>query len=216
MPTKVCVVCNRPFTWRKKWEDCWDEVTTCSKTCNAERKKANRIARGAAAAAGGDAMDVTDAGMSSDSGDEAPEGRRAARKAAKARGRGPRMAEVIFDAATEVTDAAGASSDSGEDSVAAVDDAKAARKAARKAAKAEKRAKREGRAPEAGQKACDLCEKRVDLLIRCQISNDNAWTMVCGKCWKTPAVAGGVVDGDGSNPHYRYGGLWKNLHRATG
>ncbi|OEU12880.1 hypothetical protein FRACYDRAFT_163427, partial [Fragilariopsis cylindrus CCMP1102] len=39
LPSKVCVVCNRPFTWRKKWEKCWDEVTTCSKSCNASRKK---------------------------------------------------------------------------------------------------------------------------------------------------------------------------------
>jgi hypothetical protein len=38
LPTKVCVVCNRPFTWRKKWERCWDEVTTCSKKCNGERR----------------------------------------------------------------------------------------------------------------------------------------------------------------------------------
>lgn len=22
LPTKVCVVCDRPFTWRKKWERC--------------------------------------------------------------------------------------------------------------------------------------------------------------------------------------------------
>ena len=29
LPTKTCVVCNRPFTWRKKWERCWDEVLTC-------------------------------------------------------------------------------------------------------------------------------------------------------------------------------------------
>ena len=38
LPEKVCVVCNRPFTWRKKWERCWDEVTTCSKSCNAARR----------------------------------------------------------------------------------------------------------------------------------------------------------------------------------
>ncbi len=24
LPTKICPVCERPFTWRKKWEDCWD------------------------------------------------------------------------------------------------------------------------------------------------------------------------------------------------
>jgi hypothetical protein len=42
VPTKTCVVCLRPFTWRKKWERCWDEVTTCSKRCNNERRKNNK------------------------------------------------------------------------------------------------------------------------------------------------------------------------------
>jgi hypothetical protein len=26
------VVCNKPFTWRKKWEKVWDEVKYCSDT----------------------------------------------------------------------------------------------------------------------------------------------------------------------------------------
>ena len=39
LPSKVCVVCQRPFTWRKKWEKCWDEVTTCSKSCNSQRRQ---------------------------------------------------------------------------------------------------------------------------------------------------------------------------------
>merc|ERR1712166_272976 len=39
LPSKVCVTCDRPFTWRKKWERCWDEVTTCSKSRNAARKR---------------------------------------------------------------------------------------------------------------------------------------------------------------------------------
>ncbi|MDR9403240.1 MAG: DUF2256 domain-containing protein [Halothece sp. Uz-M2-17] len=33
LPTKTCVVCGRPFTWRKKWADCWDEVKYCSQRC---------------------------------------------------------------------------------------------------------------------------------------------------------------------------------------
>jgi len=33
LPTKICVVCNRPFTWRKKWEKVWDEVRYCSDAC---------------------------------------------------------------------------------------------------------------------------------------------------------------------------------------
>lgn len=42
LPSKTCVVCNRPFTWRKKWENVWDEVTTCSKSCNAKRKQTGK------------------------------------------------------------------------------------------------------------------------------------------------------------------------------
>ncbi|CAL1149469.1 unnamed protein product [Cladocopium goreaui] len=38
LPVKDCVVCGRPFTWRKKWERCWDEVTTCSNRCRTERR----------------------------------------------------------------------------------------------------------------------------------------------------------------------------------
>ena len=34
---------------------------------------------------------------------------------------------------------------------------------------------------------------------------------VCGRCWRD--VSGGVVDGDEAHPHYRYGGLWRNLHK---
>ncbi|MGB0248788.1 MAG: DUF2256 domain-containing protein [Flavobacteriales bacterium] len=32
-PDKTCVVCQRPFSWRKKWERCWDEVKYCSERC---------------------------------------------------------------------------------------------------------------------------------------------------------------------------------------
>jgi hypothetical protein len=42
LPSKTCVVCQRDFTWRKKWERSWDEVTTCSKRCNSVRKAAAR------------------------------------------------------------------------------------------------------------------------------------------------------------------------------
>ncbi|OWU65443.1 MAG: DUF2256 domain-containing protein [Armatimonadetes bacterium Cent15-Ar3] len=33
LPTKVCPICGRPFTWRKKWERNWDEVKYCSDKC---------------------------------------------------------------------------------------------------------------------------------------------------------------------------------------
>ena len=41
---KDCVVCRKTFTMRKKWERCWEEVTTCSKRCNTERRRMNRRA----------------------------------------------------------------------------------------------------------------------------------------------------------------------------
>ena len=43
LPEKICVVCERPFAWRKKWERCWDDVTCCSKACNAARKAVKTI-----------------------------------------------------------------------------------------------------------------------------------------------------------------------------
>lgn len=44
LPEKICVVCGRPFEWRKKWERCWNEVTCCSKSCNAQRRSASKEA----------------------------------------------------------------------------------------------------------------------------------------------------------------------------
>ena len=37
LPTKLCVTCQRPFTWRKKWSRCWDQVRYCSQRCRGER-----------------------------------------------------------------------------------------------------------------------------------------------------------------------------------
>ncbi|MEL7430836.1 MAG: DUF2256 domain-containing protein [Pseudomonadota bacterium] len=42
LPTKTCASCNRPFTWRKKWEKVWEEVRYCSERCRRESKKGNR------------------------------------------------------------------------------------------------------------------------------------------------------------------------------
>lgn len=40
LPEKTCPVCNRSFTWRKKWERVWEEVKYCSKRCRGERASA--------------------------------------------------------------------------------------------------------------------------------------------------------------------------------
>ena len=37
LPTKDCLVCKRPFTWRKKWEKVWDEIKYCSERCRGEK-----------------------------------------------------------------------------------------------------------------------------------------------------------------------------------
>jgi hypothetical protein len=33
LPSKICPVCGRPFSWRKKWARHWDEVRYCSDAC---------------------------------------------------------------------------------------------------------------------------------------------------------------------------------------
>jgi hypothetical protein len=33
LPSKICLVCNKPFSWRKKWEKVWKEVKYCSDKC---------------------------------------------------------------------------------------------------------------------------------------------------------------------------------------
>ncbi|MGC3936565.1 DUF2256 domain-containing protein [Roseobacter sp. EG26] len=42
LPQKICVTCQRPFTWRKKWERVWDEVRYCSDRCRRVRLKPSR------------------------------------------------------------------------------------------------------------------------------------------------------------------------------
>jgi hypothetical protein len=32
-PPKQCASCQRPFTWRKKWERDWENVRYCSDAC---------------------------------------------------------------------------------------------------------------------------------------------------------------------------------------
>ena len=39
LPEKICVVCNRSFTWRKKWEKVWEEVKYCSDKCRMSKQK---------------------------------------------------------------------------------------------------------------------------------------------------------------------------------
>ncbi|MGA1583910.1 MAG: DUF2256 domain-containing protein [Saprospiraceae bacterium] len=33
LPQKICQTCGKPFSWRKKWEKCWEEVKYCGERC---------------------------------------------------------------------------------------------------------------------------------------------------------------------------------------
>lgn len=102
LPTKTCVVCDRPFTWRKKWERCWDEVTTCSKSCNAARRREKQSGASGADESGasddGEASDVdvipsSPRGEGGDAKDAKRDARKAAKRAAKAAKRAKRAGE---------------------------------------------------------------------------------------------------------------------------
>ncbi|WP_290619500.1 MULTISPECIES: DUF2256 domain-containing protein [unclassified Arsukibacterium] len=33
LPSKICPGCQRPFSWRKKWQYNWQQVIYCSERC---------------------------------------------------------------------------------------------------------------------------------------------------------------------------------------
>lgn len=34
---KICIICKKPFSWRKKWEKNWENVKYCSKKCSLKK-----------------------------------------------------------------------------------------------------------------------------------------------------------------------------------
>ena len=88
LPTKICVHCQRPFTWRKKWERNWDEVTTCSKSCNSKRRAMAKQQCGSGDSDGADS--VTTLGSTSSQGSHALD-----KKALRMRGGPGRRSSLI-------------------------------------------------------------------------------------------------------------------------
>ena len=41
LPQEPSPVCQRPFTWRKKWEKDWEQVIYCSEKCRRGKGKAD-------------------------------------------------------------------------------------------------------------------------------------------------------------------------------
>lgn len=51
VPEKLCPVCLRPFSWRKRWERCWDSVVYCSDACRRGTPRGRALAPPAAPSA---------------------------------------------------------------------------------------------------------------------------------------------------------------------
>lgn len=43
LPEKICKTCQRPFSWRKKWEKNWEEVMYCSDKCRRNKNFKNQV-----------------------------------------------------------------------------------------------------------------------------------------------------------------------------
>mgnify|MGYP005855024117 CR=1 FL=1 len=50
-------------------------------------------------------------------------------------------------------------------------------------------------------KYCDICSKDYSIMFRIQYKQQQTWVFVCEDC---------LVNIKRDNPHYRYGGTWKN------
>jgi len=40
LPSKPCLHCGRPFSWRRKWARDWEQVRYCSERCKRARSAA--------------------------------------------------------------------------------------------------------------------------------------------------------------------------------
>tara|TARA_B110000003_G_scaffold133685_1_gene135689 strand:- start:33753 stop:33896 length:144 start_codon:yes stop_codon:yes gene_type:complete len=38
LPEKNCIVCEKPFKWRKKWKKNWELVKYCGERCRRNKK----------------------------------------------------------------------------------------------------------------------------------------------------------------------------------
>ncbi|MBU6324219.1 MAG: DUF2256 domain-containing protein [Bacteroidetes bacterium] len=45
LPQKICPECQRPFSWRKKWERDWASVLYCSDRCRTAAKASRQTGR---------------------------------------------------------------------------------------------------------------------------------------------------------------------------
>jgi hypothetical protein len=41
LPSKPCIACGRPMSWRKHWARTWEQVRYCSERCRRSRPAAS-------------------------------------------------------------------------------------------------------------------------------------------------------------------------------
>mmetsp|Transcript_3195 Transcript_3195/g.7530 ORF Transcript_3195/g.7530 Transcript_3195/m.7530 type:complete len:331 (+) Transcript_3195:305-1297(+) len=228
---KICEHCHRPFTWRKKWERCWDEVRTCSNACKRERKKVARKEVGVGAQAelpgdeGGEVAEQEqiqeEETVTEDGSLDAP---------AKERHR-PWDGELHEDRGDTTQSPL-----------------HSANNAHQKAGDRKRRAKGKNfnssspgsTSHEQRTKKCDVCGEEVQLAYRCRWDAGKVWRFVCRPCWPLishqeyleKAATGSAKSGLSpptnttsttsfsfptqhtlvgilGNPYYVYGGTWK-------
>ncbi|MDA9969024.1 DUF2256 domain-containing protein [Polaribacter sp.] len=39
LPEKICTVCEKPYSWRKKWKKNWENVKYCSERCRRNKNQ---------------------------------------------------------------------------------------------------------------------------------------------------------------------------------
>ena len=179
LPSKMCVTCNRPFTWRKKWERCWDEVTTCSKGCNAKR-------RASAKKDGHSIPDESDEEKENDE-DDADKGLPVAEKSAHKIDSGAKSTESSSKVRLmEPAEMLNEVDDTDADEINEVDgdspipEKKLSRKKLQKLKMKEmegETSKKDG--PLEKTKSCAVCKNDMTLLFRCQWDASKQWRFVC-------------------------------------
>lgn len=186
LPTKVCVNCNRPFNWRKKWERCWDEVTTCSKSCNRQRRSQGqnttmesktKIDPDESAFSDSYDPDISTHDDTKDTKDNnmlcnADEALQLLQLGLATIFSEEECSNYNHDSDSEDDTKSNIPITQQQSNHTELLDEKALRKQRKKTVKAERRLKREGKADaNVGQKPCTVCSKQSDLLVRCMIGS---------------------------------------------
>jgi hypothetical protein len=238
LPIKVCLICDRPFTWRKKWERCWDEVTTCSKSCNARRRAGSRVA-GMNIATDDDGIDDADSEneasarvmVRQDPNDLSTSRVANSENVAESMGRESETFETQEIKGLVETDSASVAESSTISSIHVSSEPlllvpRGSMKRMELPNKAESSLislpptstenRQDGRRKKR-EKLCEVCNEQKDHLFRCQWDDSKKWRFVCKPCW--PIVSGSksskepLYNKDGTtkppNPLYVYGGTWK-------